>query len=138
MMIQIAIIGLSGLGFILAVYFAILAQGLIQPDDRRVPKVCRLEERSCARLLQSPDARILGVPNVLLGMLYYGGLILLAFQRDVLIDVMAFLVLVGLWTVALGIYLMIRLLAVHRVRCEICLATHLINFLLLITFVVGL
>ena len=136
-MIQIAVFGLSGSGLVLSAYFALVAVGAINSENAQIPRLCRMDGQSCKVLLRTADANVFGVPNVLVGLLYYSGLIVLAFGPDALDDLMGFLVVVGAFTVVLGFYLTIRLLVVHRVRCKICLAAHFINLLLFVTFLAG-
>jgi uncharacterized membrane protein len=137
-MIQIAVIVLASLGFFLSALFALVGMGIVGAQDPRLPAVCRMDERSCASILRSADARVFGIPNVALGLAYYGGLIMLAVAGDPLMDLMGFLVVVGGFTVVLGIYLTVRLLRVHHVQCGVCFTSHFINLFLCVTFLVGL
>jgi len=137
-MIQTTIIILAGIGAAISAYFAALGLGLVNPQDRRVPRLCRVQEQDCTRLLGSSDARVFGIPNALVGLLYYVALLTVGAQRDALHDLIGFFVLPGLLAVVLGVYLTARLLIVHRVRCLLCLATHCINFILLVIFLMGL
>ena len=62
---------LSALGLYIASYFTLVYYGLLEANTRLVPRVCQLEERSCKTVLSTRYARIFGVPNSLLGVLYY-------------------------------------------------------------------
>ena len=137
-MIQTAIITLAGMGAATSVYFAALGAGLVDPQSRRLPRICRMEARDCSSLLRSEDAKVFGVPNAVVGLLYYVAVLTVATHRDALHDLIGFLVLPGLLAVVVGVYLTARLLIVHRVWCPLCLATHSIDLLLLVTFLVGL
>lgn len=137
-MIQTTVITLAGIGAVISAYFAAVEFGLVDVQSRRVPRFCRMQEEGCTRLLRSTDARLFGVPNALVGLLYYVALLVVGIHHDALDDLMGFLVLPGLLSVVLGIYLTSRLLIVHRVRCPLCLATHCINLLLFVIFLIGL
>ncbi len=64
------LLGLAALGGILAVYFALAYYGRI--EARAIPAVlCRREERSCMTILDTPYARLFGVPNSVLGLGLY-------------------------------------------------------------------
>lgn len=137
-MIQAAVITLAGFGLVISAYVAAIRAGIVNPQDRRVPRLCRVQEQDCNALFRSADARVFGIPNVVVGLVYYSGLLTVALHGDALDDLMGFLVLSGLLSVALGVYLTIRLMIVQRVRCVLCLATHVINLLLFAIFLAGL
>lgn len=137
-MIQTSVIICAALGVAISAYVATIGSGLLNPQDRRLPGFCRLDGQQCDTLLRTADARIFGVPNSLVGLLYYGVVLAVAFHQDALNDLVGFLVLPGLLSVVLGAYLTVRLLIVHRVRCALCFATHGVNLLLFVIFLVGL
>lgn len=132
-MMRLAIILLSTTGLVISSYFTAVAYRWVRPDAAWVPRFCRLGEASCASIVFTPRARLLGPPNSVLGQLYYLAL-LAAAASDVLV--------VGPWrygllaaagvTVALGAFLTYSLLFVTRVRCVLCFASHAINLLLLL------
>ena len=65
-----SLLGLSVIGFAISLYFTLAYYGRIEPGE--VPAaLCRREERSCVTLLQTPYARLLGVPNAVLGLGFY-------------------------------------------------------------------
>ena len=70
------LLGLAGVGLALSSYFTLAYYGWI--EAHALPAAfCRREERSCVTVLQTPYARVFGVPNSLLGLLLYllvGGL----------------------------------------------------------------
>jgi len=137
-MIQAAVITLAGFGLAISAYFAAIGAGLVNPQDRRLPKLCRVEGQDCNELLRSADAKIFGFPNAVVGLLYYGVLLAAALHGDALSDLVGFLVLPGLLSIVLGIYLTARLVIVHRARCVLCLATHAVNLFLFALFLIGL
>jgi uncharacterized membrane protein len=135
-MTQIAVLVLAGVGLVVCGYFALVTANAINPQSPHLPAPCRIDERSCANLLRTEDAKIFGVPNVMVGILYYGGLAVIATHSDAFADLIGFLAVAGAFTVAVSIYLTIRLLVVHRTQCTLCFALHLINLLLFVIFLV--
>ncbi len=64
------LLGLALAGAALSLYFTLAYYGWI--EARGLPAAfCRREERSCLTVLQTPYARLFGVPNSLLGLLLY-------------------------------------------------------------------
>lgn len=65
-----SLLGLSLIGFAISLYFTLAYYGRIESGE--IPAaLCRREERSCVTLLQTPYARLLGVPNSVLGLAFY-------------------------------------------------------------------
>ena len=64
------VLGLALVGAALATYFTLAYYGWI--EAHALPAAfCRRDERSCLTVLQTPYARLFGVPNSLLGLLLY-------------------------------------------------------------------
>ncbi len=64
------LLGLAGVGAALSLYFTLAYYGWI--EAHALPAAfCRREERSCLTVLQTPYARLFGVPNSLLGLFLY-------------------------------------------------------------------
>ena len=76
-MVRIAIGTLSSIGLLISVYFTLVYYRLIAPDSRFLPRFCTLSEGSCRTILDAPQARLFGLPNSLLGLVYYGMLLFL-------------------------------------------------------------
>lgn len=65
-----SLLGLSAVGFGISLYFTLAYYGRIEASG--IPAaLCRREERSCVTLLETPYARLLGVPNSVLGLGFY-------------------------------------------------------------------
>jgi len=65
-----SLLGLSAVGFGISLYFTLAYYGRIAAGG--IPAaLCRREERSCVTLLETPYARLLGVPNSVLGLGFY-------------------------------------------------------------------
>lgn len=65
-----SLLGLASVGLAVSSYFTLAYYGRI--ESREVPAaLCRREERSCVSVLDTPYARLLGVPNAVLGLAFY-------------------------------------------------------------------
>ena len=136
---QGAVAGLAAVGCYLAVYFSAVYYGWLPGDSRLVPRVCHLEADTCRRILDTPQARLFGLPNSLLGVVFYAGMVSYAALawRDPGPFHLAALGVSGL-AVVVGVYLVYVLFRVLRVACPVCLICHGINLLLLILLIITL
>jgi uncharacterized membrane protein len=127
-MIDLAIVALSIVGFLISSYFTAIAYRWIRPDERWIPASCRMGEQTCASIVFTPRARVFGLPNSVLGQLYYASLIGGA-PLDLLDGEFYTLFLAAsTLTVLLAIYLTYSLLFITRVPCTLCFISHAINF----------
>lgn len=134
----VAVTGLAAAGLLISSYFTAVAYRWMRPDARWIPPFCRLGEATCASIVFTPAARVFGVPNSLLGQIYYATL-LVGVPSGALDDPrmrMAWLA-AALVTVGLGAYLTWSLLFVIRVACALCFASHVINAAIFGLLVVG-
>ena len=89
------------------------------------PRICRLEHGGCAVLFRSPRARLLGVPNALLGIALYAVL-----AAGLLLNWPVILLFaLTLPAVAMSVFLGYSLIA-HKRECRICWAGHIANVVL--------
>jgi uncharacterized membrane protein len=140
----IVLFALAGLAD--AVYFTLAYYGRIR-KARWVPEIfCAREGSSCVTVVRTPYARVLGVPNSLLGIIYY--LLLIVWiglvPRYVSLSghVLRPFETLGLWllgasicTVVLGFYLIYALRRVLYTHCRLCYAAHAINVALLVLLI---
>lgn len=128
-MIQILILPLSFIGLWISVYFTGVYYKWFSPGVFWVPQVCQLNEKSCLNVLQTPRAKIFGVPNSLFGIFVYSYLLLLSAHFSPWI---AFALLAS----ALGrsLYLAYSLIFVTKIPCTLCFCTHAINLVLFSVF----
>jgi uncharacterized membrane protein len=126
----VVVMSLSALGCYIAAYFSLVYYGLIDADSRVVPRVCRLDDRTCKTVLETKYARVFGLPNSLLGVLYY--IVAITILAGGLIGAPAGLALVAVawFTVALGVFLTYALFVILRIPCPLCLTGHAINLCL--------
>jgi len=147
-MLRVSICVLSLAGLADALYFTLAYYGRVR-KARWVPRIlCAREGSSCVTVLQTPYARVFGVPNSLLGIVYY--LLLLAgvrtnwsFGTDSCVVVAHFAIPLGLalvipvsaGTTALGFYLIYALRCKLHVDCPLCYTAHGINLVLFVLLV---
>ncbi len=136
---MLILIGLSAaLSFLISSYFTAVAYRWITPDANWIPSFCRMGEQTCASIVFTPRARVFGLPNSLLGQVFYLAL-LTAVGGDFLFTkpfVYVYL-LASLVTVLLGMYLSYSLLFMTRVPCKLCFTSHGINLVIFILLVIG-
>jgi uncharacterized membrane protein len=149
MVLRAVICGLSLLGLADAVYFTFAYYDRIK-KARWVPEIlCAREGSSCATVVGTPYARVLGVPNSLLGIVYY--LLLIAgamrnwsfginlyvpFTNVVVPFALGILILVSAGTTLLGFYLIYALRRKLHVDCPLCYTAHVINAALFVLLVI--
>ena len=97
-----------------------------------------MNDKTCVSLLQTPQAKLFGVPNFVLGILYYLILMLagMVLPLENLDAVYWGLVGATFITVIAGAYLIYSLMFVLRTNCPLCYASHAINFVLLVLFII--
>jgi uncharacterized membrane protein len=141
---SIALLSLAGL--VNAFYFTFAYYGRIK-KARWVPEIlCAREGSSCVTVVQTPYGRVFGVPNSLLGILYYLVLIGWDFSgasfgptvmmggHGVAVSTLA-LVAASAGTVLLGFYLIYALIEKLHTHCPLCYLGHAINATLLFLLV---
>jgi uncharacterized membrane protein len=148
MFLRAAICVLSLAGLADSLYFTFAYYGRIR-KARWVPEIlCARDGSSCVTVVQSPYARVFGVPNSLLGIVYY--LLLIAgalgnwpfFRIDLYIHniyVVSFgmrlLILISAGTIILGFYLIYALRRKLHVDCPLCYTAHAINVALFVLLI---
>ena len=144
--VLIVILAIAGLAD--ALYFTFAYYGRIKKAPWVPEILCAREGSKCVTVLQTSYARVLGVPNSLLGIIYY--LLLLgwglAARRLYAYDVTVYALALPLrWVLAAGsampviagFYLIYALRRKLHIACPLCYTAHAINaalFVLLIVF----
>ena len=140
MLLRVLIVFLSFAGLADALYFTFAYYGRIR-KARWVPEIlCAREGSSCVTVVQTPYARVFGVPNSLLGIVYY--LLLIAgamenwsfginryvhFARVAIPLGLGLLIFLSAGTTILGFYLIYALRRKLHVDCPLCYTAHAIN-----------
>lgn len=125
--IAIAVLSLTGLW--ISAYFTGVYYKWFKPEVFWVPRVCRLDEKSCLLVLETPRAKIFGVPNSALGILVYTYFILDLFFFPPWLG----LLLAGL-ALARSLYLTYSLLFVTKIPCVLCFTSHALNLALFVLY----
>ena len=129
---------LAALSFLISSYFTAVAYRWIQPDANWIPSFCRMGEQTCASIVFTPRARVFGLPNSLLGQVFYCALMTAVVGDFLFTKPFAYLFLLSsLVTVLLGMYLSYSLLFLTRVPCKLCFTSHAINLLIFVLLVIG-
>lgn len=128
-----------------ALYFTFAYYGRIK-KARWVPEIlCAREGSSCVTVVQTPYARVFGLPNSLLGIVYYIALIVGAltdwsYGINLYIQStgikypfgLVLLILASAVTVVLGFYLVYALRRKLHTHCPMCYLGHAVNATLFI------
>ena len=131
-MINFVIVFLSLIGFLISSYFTAVSYRWIRPDEKWIPAFCRLGERTCATIVFTPRARVFGLPNSVLGQVFYAALVIGALTGRFEGGPLTLYLLASLVTVVLGAYLTYSLLFLTRVPCKLCFTSHFINLVIFI------
>ena len=128
---NVAIIVLSATGLLISTYFTAVAYRWIRADEKWIPPFCRMGEQTCVSIVFTPRARVFGLPNSVLGQIFYVA-ILFGLPLGLIGQPMLWRVYLAasLVTVVLGVYLSYSLLFITRVPCKLCFTSHAINGLI--------
>lgn len=129
----LAVVGLS-----IASYFTAIAYRWVQPDASWIPTFCRMDEQTCASIVFTPQARVFGLPNSVLGQLYYLALLAAVGAGALEGTVLSSLLAASAVTVGVALYLSYSLLFVLRVPCRLCFTSHGLNIVLFALLWLGL
>lgn len=114
-------------GLLISFWFTLVTYGILPADARAVPRFCRMDERSCASILHTPQARVLRIaPNAVFGTVWYGVVIVVTLLSP---SPMMNVILIGAsWlTVLLSAWLAWSLRFRLRAHCPLCYTSHLLN-----------
>ena len=146
MILRGLILFLSLAGLLNALYFTLAFYGRVR-KARWVPlALCAREGSNCVAVVRTFYARVFGLPNSLVGIAYYLGLIgwVLAGGGQASPPAGTAVWLHGMWwllvaasgvAVVLGFYLIHALGRILRVHCPLCYAAHTINLALLVSLI---
>lgn len=123
------ILGLLGiLGFLISLLFTLVYYKKMRSDALFLPEVCRLEDSTCQTLIRRPEARLLGIPNFLIGLCFYLAVIALSLMPAGAAPLLErTLVFAGGAAVTFGVFLSYTLIIRLHTHCILCFASHLIN-----------
>ena len=123
------IIPLALIGLWISLYFTGVYYKWFEPNVLWIPKICQMSQKTCLSVLDTPRAKIFGVPNSVFGLFVYTYFIL---------DVFSFSPTLGMLLAALSfsrsLYLAYSLIFVTKIPCPLCFTSHAINFLLFLIY----
>lgn len=139
MMVYLLLFLLAVAGGAISLYFTLVYARIIPPGHWLVPPFCRLDDNTCTYVIHTREAKLFGIPNFVLGLIYYVGLgIFVLSPPFALTETIRTVLFVGsIIAVCAGIYLVYALIVKLRVRCTMCMIAHGINlaiFSLLLQF----
>ena len=129
-MLRLSIVVLSLTGLWISVYFTGVFYKWFPPHVFWIPRLCQLTKESCLSVLETPRAKIVGIPNSAFGILIYA--YLLADQLFFFPPIIG-LVFLG-FALLRSIYLAYSLIFVTKIPCPLCFTSHGINFLLFLIY----
>ena len=136
-MLFATLIPLAAVGFLISSYFTAISYRWIKPDVKWIPSFCRMEERTCASIVFTPRARVFGLPNSILGQVFYLALMAGVWSNFALTSPVYYLLIcASLLTVLVGLFLTYSLLFLTRVPCKLCFTSHAINLIIFILLVI--
>ena len=122
------------IGCLISLYFTLVYYKFINADQWFLPRVCKMDEGMCQMIIHTRDAGMFGIPNFVLGLVYYLAIIFYAnvsfLQQTMYIN--NFLLFVSRGTVILGVYLSYSLLFKVKTLCVLCFSCHILNLILMI------
>ena len=133
----ICVLALTGLT--ISLYFTFAYYGRMK-KARWVPGILRAREGSnCVTVVQTPYARVFGVPNSLLGVIYYVGLLVWALGCQRVEEDFPWFLWVLLTGASISLvmarYLTYALREKLRLTCPLCNLAHIVNIVLAVLLV---
>ncbi len=129
----LAIVGIADAAYFIGVSYRWLA-----PDAPWIPRVCRMDEGTCARIVDTSYGRALGLPNAVYGAVWY--LLVLglagAFLATGRVYACLAFQLAAAGTVLFSVYLLWALRKRLEVHCPLCYLGHAINTAILVVLLV--
>jgi uncharacterized membrane protein len=116
-------------GWIIAFYFTGVYYKWLSPDIFWIPKICRMSEKTCVSVLDTPRAKMAGIPNSVFGLFVYA---YLALDAIVFPPYLGFLLITA--SLARSIYLAYSLLFITRIPCKLCFTAHALNLALFLLY----
>jgi len=130
-MIELLLLSCAIAGLGIASYFSLVYFGIVEADSRWIPQFCRMERGTCMRILDTREAKILGIPNSVLGVMYYAAILLIPIERFEILFLVA-----SIFSVGLGMYLVHALVYRLKIHCTLCYTAHGINLIIANLFIV--
>ena len=122
---------LAAIGLLISTYFTAISYRWVNPKSSWIPSFCQMGEHACDRVIFTPRARILDIPNSVLGQIFYLAIIVGVLSGFTFLSPFFYLYLTcSLLTVLLGVYLTYSLLFLTKIACVLCFTSHGINLVI--------
>lgn len=133
-MIDAGLFACGIVGLLISTYFTLVYYNVMSPNQWFIPPVCRMEDQTCMYIIHTSDAGLFGVPNSLLGIVYYAGIIVFGILSPTHGSEILNRIMIGLsvGTILLGGYLVYSLLFKLKIHCILCYTGHAVNVIILI------
>jgi len=122
-------------GLLLSTYVTLVYFRLMSPSAQFVPRVCRLGAETCERVLRSAGGRMLGLPNSLFGMGYYGSLMVYALAGPWQVHLHRPVLAASIAAIVYSTYLVYLLLVKLRAECAVCYTCHALNAIIVLVLI---
>jgi uncharacterized membrane protein len=129
LLVAAGLLAIAALGLLVSVYFTAVTYGWVRPDASWIPKVCRMDEDTCARIVDTRYGQAFGAPNSLFGIAWYlavAGVTLYRLTGEALVPCSA-LILTAAAVVGFSVYLAWALVQKLEVHCPLCYLSHALN-----------
>ncbi|HTR80442.1 MAG TPA: vitamin K epoxide reductase family protein [Bacteroidota bacterium] len=130
-MVELLLTSCAICGLAIAAYFSLVYYHIIEADNRWIPSFCRMERGACMRILDTPEAKVLRVPNSIIGTLYYGAILFVPIHKFE-----TWFLIASIFSVGLGMYLVHALIVRLKTHCPLCYTAHGINLVIANLFIV--
>ena len=134
MLIECGLIVSALAGLSISLYFSLVYYNIIGANQWFIPSFCRMDEETCRYVIHTSYAKLLGIPNSILGVFYYAIILFI-----LLIDgirshffINEIIIIGSIITVIASVYLAYVLLAKVKVNCVFCFTIHILNVIILI------
>ncbi len=120
--------GLISIGFLISLYFTLVYLDISIPLVDSVANFCRLDTRQCQKVLETESSHLFGMGNFILGLFYYGVLLIYLILPASVAWVFFILIVMMCWSVViLSLYLAYELVYILKIPCRLCFISHGIN-----------
>ncbi len=127
-MMTIIFIALTILGLVISLYFTMVYLDMTNPTMDMLAKACNIDSKICERVIETPISHQFGVANFILGIFYYGSLLLFALSPFGWADFFYPIFLMLSWAVVIfSLYLAMQLIYILKIPCKLCFLSHGIN-----------
>jgi len=131
---QFALAIAATIGIAISAYFTLVFFDIIPANSRFVAQVCRMDEQTCQYVLHTTYAKLFGVPNSLLGAIFYAFILytVLAHGPNSSAFISLVATLSSVLSVLASIYLTHALIVKLKTNCVLCFTCHALNLVILI------